>query len=81
MTTTRKQSLRAAVRAIQTGAMQIHGGLDGLPVGGWPETQQAVRQLEESIPGPWARSYTVEQIIDAVWATDASGRFVRRGEV
>lgn len=49
--------------------------LDGCPVGGWGETQQAMQRLRELLPSREARSYSVEDFIDAVYRIDAADRY------
>lgn len=45
--------------------------LDGLPVGGWGETAQAMRQIADYLPMRSCRSYTVGHFVEAIYA--ASG--------
>lgn len=51
--------------------------LDGCPVGGWPQTTQAIRQLADEIPrgGPCVRD-----VIDAAMIEDHADRYRLRGE-
>ena len=83
---TTKQTLKQALQLAQSGkdrdlqaAAQI---LHGLPVGGWPETQERIRQLRELLPGHWARDYTTSQFIDAAYRVGWSyGSRLRLGRV
>jgi hypothetical protein len=66
-----KQTLKGAVylavsgqsKGLQRAAAYLHGK----PEGGWPETMQARHNIEEDLPGHWARAYTVQQFIDALY--------------
>ena len=50
----------------------------GKPVGGWPETQQAMRELRDELPLRSQREYTVQQFVDAVYITDSADRYRSR---
>ena len=41
--------------------------MDGKPVGGWPETQQALSNLAELLPSHIWRAYTLAEFIDATY--------------
>ena len=69
------QTLSSAVQAVTIGRLKV--GLDGLPIGGWPETQQAIRRLTEELPLRSQRSYTVSDLIDALYHTSGD-RYVSR---
>jgi hypothetical protein len=73
----RKQSLKQALKAIRAGKMQGVRccGLDGCPVGGWPETQQAIRELAGELPHRSERSYTVHELISALFVIDHADRY------
>jgi len=49
--------------------------LDGCPEGGWPETQQAWRDIESWLPLESERSYDVATFVDALYAIDGAGRY------
>ena len=73
----RKQGLRGALQAIRRGKLDItRCGLAGCPVGGWPETRQAMSRIEDELPRD--RTYTVQQIVDAVYTEDHAGRWQLR---
>lgn len=55
-------------------------GLDGCPVGGWPETQQALLRLADDIPRREHRDYDTYQLVDALYVVDHAGRYRRREE-
>lgn len=46
-------------------------GLDGCPQGGWPETAQAIRRIDDEIP----RGVGVGDVIDALYRVDHAGRY------
>lgn len=50
--------------------------LDGLPVGGWAETQQALRDLEQALP--LDRDYTLAEYVSANYYVDSTGRYRSR---
>lgn len=58
----RKQSIAAALKDRKI-SMALNG-LVGLPVGGWPETQQAKGELLGELPLRQDRDYTVGQLIE-----------------
>ena len=78
MTTTKKQTLAQAVALVRT-SRGLHDvtrcGLGGCPVGGWPETEQAIGRIEEALPLRSERSYTVDNIIGALYEIDHAGRY------
>lgn len=49
--------------------------LDGLPVGGWPETQQAIRAVANELPLPSERSYTLHDLLTAAFSVGADQRY------
>lgn len=78
-----KQTLVHALRLICSGR-GLQGvtrcGLDGCPTGGWPETRQAIRRMEEELPFATQRTYTVYDLIGALYTIDhATGRYKYRG--
>ena len=75
-----KQTLRSALHLIRSGKsstlVRAANCLDGLPIGGWPETEQARRRLIEDLPGTWDRDYAASDLIAALY--DVSGSHYRR---
>ncbi len=50
--------------------------LEGLPVGGWGETEQARREgVLGQLPLRSQRSYTIDQFISAVYTVDQADRY------
>ena len=77
----RRQTLRTAVRhARQEGhpLCRAINGMVGLPVGGWGETDQAMRAVREELPFRGERRYTLGEIISAVLEEAPNGRYRRR---
>lgn len=68
-----KQSLEQAVQLARTGKSRELARaarvLHGLPQGGWPQTQQAMRDLRGFLPIRELRDYTVSEFISACYAT------------
>jgi hypothetical protein len=50
-------------------------GLVGCPEGGWGETQQAMRRIQEELPFRDERLFTVREVIDALYLVDKSDRY------
>lgn len=78
-----KQTLTEAVELVRTNR-GLHNvtrcGLGGCPVGGWAETQQAIRRITEELPMPNERSYTTHELIDALYEVDSAGRYQYRAD-
>lgn len=55
-------------------------GLGGCPLGGWPETRQALLRLEDDLPRREHRDYTIWQLVDSLYEVDHAGRYRRREE-
>lgn len=72
---TKKQTLIGAIKALRAGNIKFVWELHGLPAGGWPETQQAIRQIEDQLPSPSARNYSVDEFIEAIYSVDKHGRY------
>ena len=51
-------------------------GLAGCPVGGWPETEQALRSVREALPFRSERKYTASELVNAVMGVDHADRYV-----
>lgn len=69
---TTKTNRRATLRAIRMVAEGTsRAGLDGCPVGGWPETQQAMLRLADELPD----GADLHAVIDACYDVDAAGRY------
>lgn len=74
-----KQTLRKAVYQCLTGrGLREALQLDGCPVGGWPETEQAWNVLLNALPVRDLRSYTVNEFVDAVYRVDSAHRYRAR---
>jgi len=73
-TKTKRESLKTRLAIIRR-AGGPRCGLDGCPVGGWGETQQALRQLAEDLPLKSERTYSVQQVVDALYDVDSAGRY------
>lgn len=74
-----KQTLTQAIHLARTGlsrtmARAAHA-LDGCPIGSWPETEQARRQIRDDLPARSCRRYTVDQFVDAAYRVDAADRY------
>jgi hypothetical protein len=82
-TTTRdcRQTLRTAVRHARKEGHPLCtaiNGLVGCPVGGWGETDQAMRAVREELPSRAERRYTLGDLIAAVVEEGLDGRYQRR---
>lgn len=79
ITAPKKQSLSTMTHKSANGAApavtRALNGLVGCPAGGWPETAQAKRAIADELPMRAERSYTVDDLIDAVLTTDHAGRY------
>lgn len=68
-TTTKKQTLKQALHLAATGESKSLAraarALDGKPEGGWGQTEGATRDMENDLPGRWARSYSLAEWIEA----------------
>lgn len=74
-----KQTLKQAIHLATTGESRdlrrAALALDGKPVGGWPETQQARREVRELLPLESLRGYTVLDFIEAAYKLDSADRY------
>jgi hypothetical protein len=73
-----RQTLRQATLLIASGDIALiraAHALDGCPIGGWAETQQARRRMLEELPSRAARSYTLTEFTDAVYTVDTADRY------
>jgi hypothetical protein len=72
---TLKQAIHLATtgksRALRSAALE----LDGKPVGGWPETQQALRQIDDALPLRSEREYASDEFIAAMYTVDSADRY------
>lgn len=50
-------------------------GLVGCPSGGWPETNQAFRQLREELPRREERNYTMFELVGHCLTVDHADRY------
>lgn len=72
----KKQSLKQALFLAHSGKSgAFRCGLDGCPVGGWGDTQQAKARLAEALPPREQRAYTVAEFIDAAYDVDHADRY------
>ena len=55
-------------------------GLDGCPVGGWPETRQAILRLADDLPRRDRRDYTLWQLVESLYAVNDADRYEWREE-
>ena len=55
-------------------------GLDGCPVGGWPETRQALLRLSDDLPRREHRNYDLYQLVDALYVVNDADRYEWREE-
>jgi hypothetical protein len=72
----RRQSIAAALRDRQI--VRALNGLVGCPVGGWAETAQAERRLVDELPRKAARTYSINELIDAALVADHADRYAWR---
>lgn len=75
MSKTIKQALKTATicRALN--------GLVGCPVGGWGETDQAMRRIADELPIKSARNYVVRDLVEAAMVVDHADRYQWRDGV
>ena len=69
----RKISMNAALK--WRGVQQALNGLDGCPVGGWGETDQAMRRIREELPFRQDRDWTLGDLVAREMEEDATGRW------
>lgn len=72
---TLKQAIHLATTGHSRNLRRAATALHGCPVGGWGETDQAWRQIEDLLPGHWDRDYTVETFVAAAYTTDHAQRY------
>lgn len=72
------QALTIARTSPKSGPARAARALDGLPVGGWGETAQAIRRLDEQLPGHWERDYTTADFIGRAYTVDENERYRSR---
>jgi hypothetical protein len=70
---TARESLRQRLAIVRRDGLRC--GLDGCPVGGWGETEQALRQLAEELPLRQLRAYTVHDLVQALYYVDQADRY------
>jgi hypothetical protein len=77
-----RQTLAQAVMLARFGQSKdlarAASALDGCPVGGWPETQQARRAILDDLPVRSLRAYTLDEWISAVYTVDYADRYRTR---
>ena len=80
--TNTKQSLKQALHLAFTGKSRTLAGcitqLSGKPVGGWPDTQQELRQIRDELPVRSMRAYTVDEFVSAAYIIDSADRYRTR---
>ncbi len=69
----RRESLKQRLKIIERDGLRC--GLDGCPVGGWPETQEAIRQLADVLPARDKRDYSVYDVISSLYRVDGADRY------
>lgn len=73
------QTLAQAIHLATTGKSRTLRGaateLHSKPVGGWPETEQALRQIKDALPLRDARDYTLDEFVGAMYLVDSADRY------
>ena len=73
------KTLKTAISIARRPGTDINRALSGLvgcPAGGWGETAQAYRRVEEATPHPSERDWRVDALVSAVLAVDdTTGRY------
>lgn len=78
-----KQSLKQALRLTRipgTDMARAAHALDGCPVGGWGETDQAYRRIREYLPRRSERDYSLDEFVDAAYTIDHADRYRPRDQ-
>lgn len=77
----RRESLAACLRALRAGRRphlaRALVALAGCPVGGWGETDQAMRRVADALPFRADRTYTLDGLLDATMRVDTADRWRR----
>ena len=81
MAQTLDQAVTLARRGVSAEWRTVATILHGCPVGGWPETQQALRRIAEAVPV--GAAYTADDLVDALYTVihadaHSSGRYCSR---
>lgn len=63
------QAIAIARNAPKSGPGRAARALDRLPVGNWAKTAQAIRRMDDQLPGHWERAYTKAEFIAAIYTT------------
>jgi len=71
---TLNQALKSPLKDMQI----ARNALTGLPLGGWGDTQQAVRLISDCLPIRSERDFTRSDFIDAAYTVDHAGRYQPR---
>lgn len=74
---TLKQALYLMTSGQSRSLLSAARSLDGKPLGGWGDTEQARRQLRNELPLRSLRAYTVDEFVDAAY-TVHSDRYITR---
>ena len=74
------ESIKTRIAKIRRGDRATIGtwSLIGCPSGGWGETAQARQQVADTLPARSDRSYTVSELISALYVLDHAGRYQPR---
>lgn len=76
---TRREGLAVCLRELRAGRRphlaRALVALAGCPVGGWGETGQAMRRVADALPFRADRTYTLDDLVDAVMTVDAADRW------
>lgn len=73
----RKISLKDWLRSEKNQELVRKCGLAGCPVGGWPQTAQAIRRIQDEIPHSEQRTFSVYSVINALYRVE-NDRYVLR---
>ena len=71
--TTRKQTIKTALT--KPVIRRALNGLVGCPVGGWGETQQAMRRIVDELPHRQDRAYHVDDLVAAALVVNHADRY------
>ena len=77
-----KQTLKQAIHLGQSGKSKSLSRaicyLHGCPVGGWPETEQAMMRIADELPFRSDRSYTIDEFVASAYEVDFARRYRTR---
>lgn len=69
------QAVAIARNATRGDMAHAASALAGCPVGGWPETEQAMRAIRDALPLRSTREYTTAEFVSAVYYVDHADRY------